>query len=152
MSVHEQRAAAVAQTMDAIRKIEAAKGVTRDALDAIKGTLIALAARTELFPPAHFPVATGRSGMVYRLSEDADLRFALYASAGVPGKAQPPHNHTTWAAISGVYGDEHNKRTLGQRHFELGLRTRGVVEVGHRHARQRRRLPARRFPYDRGAG
>ena len=108
MSVQEQRAEAVAQTMDAIRRIEAAKGVTHAALDAIKDKLIALAARTELFPPAHFPVAEGRSGVVYRLSEDADLRYALYASAGMPGKAQPPHNHTTWAAIAGVYGDEHN--------------------------------------------
>jgi rhodanese-related sulfurtransferase/predicted metal-dependent enzyme (double-stranded beta helix superfamily) len=108
MSVQERRAAAVAETMDAIRRIEAAKGVTHAALDAIKDRLIDLAARTELFPPAHFPVAAGRSGMVYRLSEDADLRYALYASAGVPGKAQPPHNHTTWAAIAGVYGDEHN--------------------------------------------
>jgi rhodanese-related sulfurtransferase len=108
MSVHEQRAQAVAQTMDAIRRIESEKGVTHAALDAIKDRLVALASRSELFPPAHFPVAEGRSGVVYRLSEDADLRFALYASAGVPGKAQPPHNHTTWAAISGVYGDEHN--------------------------------------------
>ena len=108
MSVHEQRAAAVAQTMDAIRRIEAAKGVTREALAEIKAELTALASRTDLFPRAHFPVPTGSHGMVYRLSEDADLRFSLYASAGVPGKAQPPHNHTTWASISGVYGDEHN--------------------------------------------
>jgi rhodanese-related sulfurtransferase/predicted metal-dependent enzyme (double-stranded beta helix superfamily) len=108
MSVHKQRAAAVAQTMDAIRKIEAAKGVTPAALDDIKGALIALASRTELFPRAHFPVPSGSHGSIYRLSEDADLRYALYASAGVPGKAQPPHNHTTWASIAGVYGDEHN--------------------------------------------
>jgi rhodanese-related sulfurtransferase/predicted metal-dependent enzyme (double-stranded beta helix superfamily) len=108
MSVHEQRADAVAQTMRAIRRIEAAKGVTQAALDDIKAELIALASRTELFPPSHFPVPAGRAGMVYRLSEDANLRYALYASAGVPGKAQPPHNHTTWAVISGVYGDEHN--------------------------------------------
>src|SRR5258708_25925569 len=83
-------------------------GVTRATLDAIKPVLIALAARTELFPPEHFPVAQGGHGKVYRLAEDADRRFALYASAGVPGKAQPPHNHTTWAVISGVFGDEHN--------------------------------------------
>jgi rhodanese-related sulfurtransferase/predicted metal-dependent enzyme (double-stranded beta helix superfamily) len=108
MSVQEQRAAAVARTMDAIRTIEREKGITPQALDAIKAELTTLASRTELFPRSHFPVPAGSRGMVYRLSEDADLRFALYASAGVPGKAQPPHNHTTWASISGVYGDEHN--------------------------------------------
>jgi rhodanese-related sulfurtransferase len=53
-------------------------------------------------------VPEGKHGEIYRLSEDADRRFALYASAGRPGKSQPPHNHTTWAAIAGVHGEEHN--------------------------------------------
>ncbi len=108
MSLMQQRAQAVEQTLAQIRGIAAERGVTRATLDALKPVLIALAARTELFPPEHFPVAQGGHGKVYRLAEDADRRFALYASAGVPGKAQPPHNHTTWAVISGVFGDEHN--------------------------------------------
>jgi rhodanese-related sulfurtransferase/predicted metal-dependent enzyme (double-stranded beta helix superfamily) len=107
MSVLDRRAAAVAETVAAMREIEGRAGVTRAALDEMKGALVALAGRTELFPPEQFPVLDG-SGALYRLSEDADRRFALYASAGVPGKAQPPHNHTTWAVIAGVYGDEHN--------------------------------------------
>src|SRR5229473_2855233 len=108
MSLMQQRAQAVEQTLAQIRGIAAERGVTRATLDALKPVLIALAARTELFPPEHFPVAQGGHGKVYRLAEDADRRFALYASAGVPGKAQPPHNHTTWAVIAGVFGDEHN--------------------------------------------
>src|SRR5258708_23337607 len=108
MSVMQQRAQAVEQTLAQVRRIEAEMGVTRAALDAIKPVLIALAARTELFPPEHFPVTQGGHGKVYRLAEDRDQRFALYASAGVPGKAQPPHNHSTWAVIAGVFGDEHN--------------------------------------------
>jgi rhodanese-related sulfurtransferase/predicted metal-dependent enzyme (double-stranded beta helix superfamily) len=82
--------------------------VTRASLDAIKAELIALASRTELFPAAHFANVPGRAGTIYHLAEDRDGRFALYGSAGVPGKAQPPHNHTTWASIAGVFGDEHN--------------------------------------------
>jgi len=108
MSLMQQRAEAVEQTLAQVRRIEAEMGVTRATLDALKPVLIALAARTDLFPPAHFPVTPGGHGKVYRLAEDPDRRFALYASAGVPGKAQPPHNHTTWAVISGVFGDEHN--------------------------------------------
>jgi rhodanese-related sulfurtransferase/predicted metal-dependent enzyme (double-stranded beta helix superfamily) len=108
MSLMQQRSEAVEQTLAEIRRIEAAMGVTRATLDALKPVLIDLAGRTELFPAEHFPVAPGGHGKVYRLAEDADRRFALYASAGVPGKAQPPHNHTTWAVISGVFGDEHN--------------------------------------------
>jgi len=107
MSVQDRRAAAVAATIGRVRAIEARLGPTLDALDAIKPELIALAAETALFPEAHFPVTTGK-GTIYRLSEDGDHRFALYASAGAPGKAQPPHDHTTWAVISGVYGEERN--------------------------------------------
>ncbi|MCH7889833.1 MAG: sulfurtransferase [Proteobacteria bacterium] len=108
MSVVERRAEAVAGTVDRVRAIEQSMGATRAALEKIEAELIALATRTELFPAEHFPVAPGAKGNIYRLSEDSDYRFALYASAGVPGKSQPPHNHTTWAVIAGIYGDEHN--------------------------------------------
>ena len=83
--------------------------VNREALEAIKGLLLDLAGRRELFPPGDFPVTEeDGTGVIYRLTEDADHRFALYASTGAPGKSVPPHNHTTWAVIVGVHGDEHN--------------------------------------------
>jgi hypothetical protein len=108
MTISQLRAAAVAETVARVRAIERSEGVTRAALDRIKAELIALGRRAGLFPFAHFPVPVGKHGEIYRLSEDADRRFALYASVGRPGKAQPPHNHTTWAAIAGVHGEEHN--------------------------------------------
>ncbi len=107
MSLMEQRREAIERTLEQVRAAMDGKGVTRTALDAVKPLLIELADRAELFPPEHFPVAGGH-GRVYRLAEDSDRRFALYASAGLPGKVQPPHNHTTWAVIAGVFGDEHN--------------------------------------------
>jgi rhodanese-related sulfurtransferase/predicted metal-dependent enzyme (double-stranded beta helix superfamily) len=107
-SAMDRRAAAVGSAVERIKRLEAAGGVTRETLERIKGVAIELAAQTELFPPEHFPILAGSHGAVYRLSEDRDRRFALYASAGVAGRAQPPHNHTTWAVISGIYGDEHN--------------------------------------------
>ncbi len=113
MSVQGERAVAVAATVARVRAIEATQGAAGEGLRAIEAEVKALAGNTRLFPPAQFPVAGGK-GTIYRLSEDADHRFALYASAGVPGKSQPPHDHTTWAAISGVYGEERNvfwKRT-----------------------------------------
>ena len=108
MMLQEERARAVSQLVERVRAIETREGVTRASLDKVKAELIALASRTELFPPAHFANNPGRAGTIYHLAEDRDGRFALYGSAGVPGKAQPPHNHTTWASIAGVYGDEHN--------------------------------------------
>ena len=107
MTIRDQRAEAVGKTIARIRKIKREQGVSPAALEAVKASLIELASRTELFPPEHFPTLSG-TGSIYRLSEDKDRRFALYASAGVPGKGAPPHNHTTWAVISGVFGDEHN--------------------------------------------
>ncbi len=108
MTIQMERATAVAELIGRVRAIEARDGVSRASLELIKAELIALASRSELFPPAHFVNVPGRTGTIYHLAEDAGGRFALYGSAGVPGKAQPPHNHTTWASIAGVYGDEHN--------------------------------------------
>ena len=103
------RSEAVAQTVDAIRRIEAEDGMTRPALERVRGELLRLAERVELFPAEYFPLEPGARSRIYRLSEDADNRFALYMSAGRPGKETPPHNHTTWAVIAGLRGKEHNR-------------------------------------------
>ncbi len=108
MSVMQERHAAVSDLIAKVKRIEAEHGVTPQALDRIKPLLVGLATRGELFPKDQFFVPGSDKGRIYRLAEDPDHRFALYASAGMPGKAQPPHNHTTWASIAGIYGQEHN--------------------------------------------
>ena len=105
MNLHQERAAAVRRLIDEARTIEK-DGVTRASLEKIGGLLSSLASRAELFPQEEFPL--GAEGGIYRLSEDPDHRFALYASAGGPGKKVPAHNHTTWAIIAGVHGAERN--------------------------------------------
>ena len=107
-SLMDRRATAVAAAIAEIRGVESRHGTDRSALEEIKRVVIGLASQTDLFPDEHFPVPPKALGAIYRLSEDADRRFALYASVGAPGRAQPPHNHTTWAVIAGVRGDEHN--------------------------------------------
>ncbi len=106
--IMQARHDAVRAAMAKVREIAPAADVTREQLEKIKPVLIELASRTELYPADSFPVPAGKHGGIYELSVDADLRYALYASAGAGGKSQPPHNHTTWAAISGVRGEEHN--------------------------------------------
>ena len=110
MNVREQRQASVAASVGRSRQIDTSQGVTRDSLEGIKRELLELADHIELFPIEDFPPSDGDNGfdVLYRLSEDADHRFALYASTGTPGKSVPPHNHTTWAVIVGLHGDEHN--------------------------------------------
>ena len=103
MDIREDRNNAVTGAISEIRNIEAERGVNPGALDAIKEVLLQLAGRRELFPEDHFPVGEDDgNGVLYRLSEDDNHRFALYVSTGMPGKGVPPHNHTTWAVIVGA--------------------------------------------------
>jgi predicted metal-dependent enzyme (double-stranded beta helix superfamily) len=105
------RAAAVASTVDRIRAIEREHGVTRPALEKIRDELMKLAAQEHLFPSAAFPPPPPgeKGGNRYFLQEDPDHRFALYMNALNPGNATKPHDHTTWAVVVAVEGQELNK-------------------------------------------
>ena len=109
MAIIEQRNQAVAETVDRVRLIEQQHGVNYEALGKIRNELIELTRDKELFPRSSFPINDDGGSAVYRISEDSDHRYALYASVGAAGKSVPPHNHTTWAVIVGVYGDELNR-------------------------------------------
>ncbi|MDH3321140.1 MAG: cysteine dioxygenase [Betaproteobacteria bacterium] len=128
-----ERRKEVAAALADIREIEKRDGVNRASLEKIKARLIRLAARTELFSAEDFPPpAPGgkRHSCLYRLSEDADHRFALYANSARGGHGTPAHNHTTWAVIVGVTGEELNK--FYDRAIEGGVREKGrdVVRQG----------------------
>ena len=105
------RTAAVAATRERIRSIEASEGVTRPALDAVQAEMLTLAAQEELFPTAEFPPPpAGENGARrYLLEEDPDGRFAMYLLALNPGNESKPHDHTTWAVVVSVEGQEVNR-------------------------------------------
>lgn len=111
IDIKPARAAAVAATIDRIRAIERAQGVTRASLDAIKAEMMRLAAQEHLFPSAAYPPPpAGETGANrYLLQEDPDDRFALYLNALNPGNETKPHDHTTWAVVVAVEGQELNK-------------------------------------------
>ena len=109
MTIIEQRDQAVTETVGRVRLIEQQHGVNYDALGKIRDELIDLTRNKEMFPRSSFPITEDGGSAVYRISEDSDHRYALYASVGAVGKLVPPHNHTTWAVIVGVYGDELNR-------------------------------------------
>lgn len=107
MTIAEQRASAIEAALADIRAIEASQGVTRASIDKIKHRVIALASRSELFPVEHFPrPASGEAtnACLYRVSEDADHRYALYVNSSVGAFETPVHNHTTWAVVAGISG------------------------------------------------
>jgi len=109
--VSAARAAAVSAAVDRIRAIEGKDGVTRPALEKIRAELLKLAAQEQLFPSASFPPPpNGETGSNrYLLQEDAGNRFALYLNALNPGNETKPHDHTTWAVVVAVQGQELNK-------------------------------------------
>jgi predicted metal-dependent enzyme (double-stranded beta helix superfamily) len=131
MTIRAERDQQVKKAIDKIRDIETAKGVTPGALDDIKSVLIDLAANKSLFPVEDFAIdpETDGNSVIYRLTEDDDHRFALYASSAMPGKGVAPHNHTTWAVIVGVQGDEHN--IFYSRTDDGSVDGEGVVEPAH---------------------
>ena len=127
-----ERARVIDATVADIRAIESRDGVNRSSLAKIRACLVELAARTDLFTQADFPPpAPGgkRASCLYRLSEDADHRFALYANSANSKYDTPAHNHTTWAVIVGVSGDETNR-------FYDRTATNGVTEKGQHVVRQ----------------
>lgn len=104
-----RRAAAVAQFIASARRLLPDPAHPAAAqLQAVARELEALARQRDLFPEQDFAVDADHPAVVYRLSEQGDGSYALYLSAGLPGKAVLPHDHTTWAIISGVQGIERN--------------------------------------------
>jgi predicted metal-dependent enzyme (double-stranded beta helix superfamily) len=106
-----ERKREIAAAVDDIRAIEKRDGVTRESLQRIKQRLIRLA-RPEFFPESDFPPPAPGAKLkscLYRVSEDPDHRYALYLNASLGGANSPAHNHTTWAVIVGVTGEELNR-------------------------------------------
>ncbi len=102
-----ERTAAVTATLARVRKIVGESGVKRESLERVRAELIALAQQRGLFPDSHFPPpAGGEQATLYRITEDADGSYALYVYRPKPGKETPPHNHTTWAVVAGIEGEE----------------------------------------------
>ncbi|MGA8052168.1 MAG: cysteine dioxygenase [Burkholderiales bacterium] len=131
MDRKRQRQHEIAAAVADIRAIERRDGVTRESLERIKARLLKLAARTDLFTLEDFPPpqpGAARNSCLYRLSEDADHRFALYANSANGRYGTPAHNHTTRTVIVGVQGDELNR--FYDRTAEGGVREKSQFVVG----------------------
>ena len=137
MATETKRIQAVSNAVGRIRKIEKEMGTNYNGLEKIRDELVYLTRDKSLFPRDHFPLTETGESAIYRLSEDEDHRFALYGSVGASGKSVPPHDHTTWAVIVGVHGDELNRfyeQISGQAkpgHVVLEENGRFVAEHGY---------------------
>ena len=98
--------------LDDIKAVVGDDGVTRDTLAKISDRLLALAKRTDLFHYDLFPVLGEHekaNSTIYQLAEDDNHGFALFAVSECYGNMSPPHDHTTWAVIAGIEGEELNR-------------------------------------------
>ena len=110
MDHFEQRRAQVVHTLAKVRTLLPGERVGRKRLARALTALGALAARQELWPARAFPEpAAGEVVARYRISEDADRRFALYLHVMPPGERVPPHDHATWSCIAAVSGLVHHE-------------------------------------------
>jgi predicted metal-dependent enzyme (double-stranded beta helix superfamily) len=137
MSVAERRQAAVASAIADVKGIIANRPVDRPTAARVLEVLKGLAAQPELWPAADFPAPGEDTRQArYLVTEDPDSTFALYLNTMLPGRKIPPHNHTTWACIAGIEGEEHN--TVYERvddrsregHAELRKQEMVVVAAG----------------------
>lgn len=107
-----ERTDVIEAAMSDIRTIESDHGVTRSGVEAIRDRLIELASHRHLFSLEAYPPPGADEearSCLYRLAQDADDRFALYAQTTKGQVATPAHNHTTWAVVVGFEGQELNR-------------------------------------------
>ena len=109
----KMRAEVVAEAMEDVASIDA-RGRDRGGIDSagverIKERLLRLAEHEHLFPDEDFPPPGAESSsLMYRIAQD-DNQPALYIQAVGSGVSAPPHEHTTWAVIAGMRGQELNR-------------------------------------------
>ncbi len=110
MTLSSERDRAIESALSQVRAIEAERGITHESLQDIRDVMIALGARTELFPVEDYPISDESGGEVFKvLSVDDDGRYELYIEVANKYVTTPPHNHTTWAVVVGIRGLELNK-------------------------------------------
>lgn len=109
MDIGRKRDEAVSSTVDKVKDIISRQGVTRDGLSVVLERLKVLAASTELWGEQDFAAPEPSEQQArYLIRQDDNEDFALYLNVMRAGKVIPPHNHTTWACIAAVEGEERN--------------------------------------------
>lgn len=109
MNLSEQRQSAVQQSIERIKAFISKGGLDRAVLAQVLEEVRGLADARDFWTGEAFPVPDETSRQArYLIQEDPDRGYALYLNVMLPGRRIPPHNHTTWACVAGIEGEEHN--------------------------------------------
>ena len=108
-NIKTERDEAVTTLLGDVRSLVGPVEASRDNINKIKSKLVDIANHKEYWNEQEFPAPTGDQVHTrYLISQDDDDSYALYLNVMLTGKKTPPHNHTTWACISAVEGEEYN--------------------------------------------
>jgi predicted metal-dependent enzyme (double-stranded beta helix superfamily) len=109
-TVIRARREAIATLIQQVGSIVSTDGVTRASLNGIEHALASLAQQESLFTLEDFPPSNDANGMaLYELNREPGDGITLYLVVIRPDNSTKPHDHTTWAAIAAVKGEETNR-------------------------------------------
>jgi predicted metal-dependent enzyme (double-stranded beta helix superfamily) len=91
-----------------LRDITAATGDPREIVARVRPLARDLAVARTWLEPKHYTCDPAQGFGVHLLHEEPDHTLAVFAVAWLPGRGAPPHNHGTWAVVTGVDGPETN--------------------------------------------
>lgn len=102
---HDMVRSTIERIRNAVERTPLERAALQDALAELRG----LAGHAEFWSPDAYPGPDAETRQArYLIQEDPDHSFALYLNVMLPGRRIPPHNHTTWACVAGIEGEEHN--------------------------------------------
>ncbi len=91
-----------------LRDISARCEDDREVIGEVRPLARRLALAKTWLKPEHYKCNEEQGFGVHLLHEEPDHSLAVFAVSWLPGRGAPPHNHGTWAVVSGVDGPEEN--------------------------------------------
>ena len=98
----------LATFVDELRAITAATRDPREIVAHVRPLVRDLALARTWLQPKHYQCDETQGFGVHLLHEEPDHTLAVLAASWLPGRGAPPHNHGTWAVVTGVDGPERN--------------------------------------------
>lgn len=91
-----------------LRSIAAQTRDAREIIPRVRPLARRLSLLKEWLQQHHYECDLEQGFGVHLLHEEPDHTLAVFAIAWRPGRGAPPHNHGTWAVVTGVDGPERN--------------------------------------------
>ena len=98
------------QYIDDLRRIAAATDDEGEIFERLAPLAERVVADPDWVQPKHYETDEEQGFGVHLLHEEEDHSLAVFAVNWMPGRGTPPHDHGTWAVVTGIEGLERNVR------------------------------------------